>query len=40
MITQKKFGLKFELGKKRNSELITNKDEQKKFNDKLKKKTI
>ena len=38
MITQKKFGLKFELGKKRNSELITNKDEQKKFNDKLKKK--
>ena len=38
MATNKKFGLNFELGKKRNNELLTNKEEQKKFNDKLKKK--
>ena len=36
MATNKKFGLNFELGKKRNNELLTNKEEQKKFNDKLK----
>ena len=38
MATNKKFALNFELGKKRNTELLTNKEEQKKFNDKLKKK--
>ena len=38
MAGKKKFGLNFELGKKRNNELLTNKEEQKKFNDKLKKK--
>ena len=35
MATKKKFGLNFELGEKRNKELLSNKDEQKKFNDKL-----
>jgi len=38
MATKKKFGLNFELGDKRNKELLTNKAEQEKFNEKLKNK--
>jgi len=38
MATEKKFGLNFELGYKRNNELLTNKAEQEKFNEKLKNK--
>ena len=38
MIDKKKYNLHFELGEERNKELLNNKEEQKKFNDKLRKK--
>ena len=38
MIEKKKYNLHFDLGEKRNNELLNNKEEQKKFNNKLRKK--